>query len=121
MGTDFNITPVGGPVAASVVRPQPDAVKNAVQTELPAPQAPTAADASSNVRSEPQANSSSLSNQAFIDRAAGEVVYRVVDNRTSLVVSQYPDDARLRARAYFRAQDQAKQDNARLRRLDQKA
>jgi hypothetical protein len=36
-----------------------------------------------------------------IDRAAAEIVYRTVDSRTSLVVRQYPDEARLRARAYL--------------------
>ena len=45
-----------------------------------------------------------------IDRAAAEVVYRVVDNRTSLVVRQFPDEARLRARAYLRAQDIAREE-----------
>jgi hypothetical protein len=34
----------------------------------------------------------------------------VVDNRTSLVVRQFPDEARLRARAYLRALDIARQD-----------
>ena len=33
------------------------------------------------------------------------VVYQVVDNRTSLVVKQFPDQAVLRRRAYFRALD----------------
>jgi hypothetical protein len=38
------------------------------------------------------------SRDIVIDRAAGQIVYRVLDNRTSLVVSQYPDEVRLRAR-----------------------
>ena len=41
----------------------------------------------------------------FVDRDAASVVYQVVDNRTSLVVKQFPDEAMLRRRAYFRALD----------------
>jgi hypothetical protein len=36
------------------------------------------------------------------------MVYQVVDNRTSLVVKQYPDEAILRRRAYFRTLDMVK-------------
>jgi uncharacterized FlaG/YvyC family protein len=32
-------------------------------------------------------------------------VYQVVDNRTSLVVRQFPEEAMLRRRAYFHALD----------------
>jgi hypothetical protein len=109
MGTDFNVKPLGAPVAAPVIRPQPDAARNGVQTELPAPKTTTAPDSSAGMRnSSQQSNAASYSNQIFVDRNAGEVVYRVVDNRTSLVVRQFPDEARLRSRAYQRAQDEAK-------------
>ena len=118
MGTDFSIKPVGGPVAAPVVRPQPDAAKHAVETELPPPKTATAGSAAA--RNNLQPESSNLSNQIVIDRAAAEIVYRVVDTRTSLVVRQFPDEARLRARAYLRAQDEAKRERARTE-LDQTA
>jgi hypothetical protein len=118
MGTDFNIKPVGGPVAAPVVRPQPDAAKRAVETELPPPKTTTAAAAAA--RNDLQPDTSNLSQQIVIDRAAAEIVYRVVDNRTSLVVRQFPDEARLRARAYLRAQDEAKRERVRTK-LDQTA
>ena len=121
MGTDFNIKPVGGPVAAPIVRPTPDAARNAVETELPPPKTTSAADASAGVRNNPQPDTSSLSNQIVIDRAAAEIVYRVVDNRTSLVVRQFPDEARLRQRAYLRAQDQEKLDQAARAKLDRTA
>ncbi|MEW6643603.1 MAG: hypothetical protein AB1586_24045 [Pseudomonadota bacterium] len=120
MVTDFNIKPVGAPVLAQVVRPQPEAAKQAVATDLPAPKSTTAAGASTAPRNNPQADPSTLTNQVLIDRAAGEVVYRVVDNRTSLVVRQYPDEARLRARAYLRAEDEAKRTHTRAK-LDQTA
>ena len=113
MGTDFSIKPVGGSVAPPLVEPAPVGSRTAVQTDLPAHKAVTAADASVAARNNPQDDSDRLSRQIIIDRAAAEVVYRVVDNRTALVVRQFPDEARLRARAYMRAQDIARQDNAR--------
>jgi uncharacterized protein HemY len=118
MGTDFNIKPVGGPVAAPVVRPQPEAAKHAVETELPPPKTTTAASAAA--RNNLQPETSNLSNQIVIDRAAAEIVYRVIDNRTNLVVHQFPDEARLRARAYLRTLDEAKREQA-LTKLDQTA
>jgi uncharacterized FlaG/YvyC family protein len=57
----------------------------------------------------------------MIDRAAAEVVYQVVDNRTNLVVNQYPDETRLRARAYLRAQDEAKEEKKTQRHADRQA
>jgi hypothetical protein len=119
MSMDFGIRPVGAPVIAPVVRPQPDAAINAVRTELPAPKTPTPPDASAGVSSNPQA-SDDRSRDIVIDRAAGQIVYRVVDNRTSEVVSQFPDEVRLRARAYLRSLDEAKWQKAQMR-LDQKA
>ena len=112
MGTDFSIRPIGGSVVTAVAGPAPDAAKAAVPTELPRDKTVSAPDMSLAARNNPQANSDRLSNQIVIDRAAAEIVYRVVDNRTSLVVRQFPDEARLRARAYLRAQDMAKQENA---------
>jgi hypothetical protein len=119
MSMDFGIRPVGAPVVTPVVRPQPDAAINAVRTELPAPKTPTPPDPSAAVSSNPQA-SDDRSHDIVIDRAAAQIVYRVVDNRTSEVVSQFPDEVRLRARAYLRSLDEAKWQKAQMR-LDQKA
>ncbi|MBI3699966.1 MAG: hypothetical protein HY242_05900 [Afipia sp.] len=110
MGTDFSIKPVGGSVTPPLVEPTPLGAKSAVQTDLPAHKTVTAADDSVVVQNNPQAANDRLSRQVVIDRAAAEIVYRVVDNRTALVVRQFPDEARLRARAYLRAQDIARQD-----------
>lgn len=111
MGIDFNIKPVGGSVATPYLEPSPDGTKAAVQTELPPEKAVTAPSTALAANNNPQADSSRLSRDVIIDRAAAEVVYRVVDNRTTLVVRQFPDEARLRARAYLRAQDMAKLEN----------
>lgn len=112
MSADFNIKPVGASVAATYVEPASVAGKTAVATQLPPDKAVTAPDASLQARNNPQAESDRLSRQVVIDRAAAEIVYRTVDSRTSLVVRQFPDEARLRARAYLRAMDIARQDNA---------
>ena len=119
MSMDISIRPVGAPVAAPVVRPQPDAALNAVRTELPAPKTPTPPDAPGAISGNPPP-SDDRSRDIVIDRAAGEIVYRVVDNRTSQVVIQYPDEVRLRARAYLRSLDEAKLQKAQLK-FDQRA
>jgi hypothetical protein len=110
MSTDFSIRPVGTPVATPVVQPVSEAADKAVATELPASHSVTVADASAGVRNDAQAaidaaSSDTVSHQAFIDRAAASIVYQVVDNRTNLVVQQFPDEAVLRRRAYFHALD----------------
>lgn len=97
MGTDFSIKPVGAPVATPVAQPVSQAADNAVATELPAAQTVAAIDTS--------VGSPYVSHQAILDQAAGTIVYQVVDNRTDQVVQQFPDEAVLRRRAYYRALD----------------
>jgi hypothetical protein len=118
MSSDFNIKPAGAPVATPFIKPAPEAVRTAVPTELPAPKSVAASDASNRPapaapQSQPPAGDE-VSHQIVIDRAAAEIVYRLVDTKTSQVVNQYPDASRLRARAYLRAQDTAKQDFQRI-------
>jgi hypothetical protein len=113
MSTDFSIKPVGASVAANYVEPASDAAKTAVPTQLPPDKAVTAADASLPTRNDVQTENDRLSRQVVIDRAAAEIVYRTVDSRSGLVVRQFPDEARLRTRAYLRALDMVQQDPAR--------
>ena len=113
MSTDFSIKPVGAPASQSA--------SNAVATELPAAQSVTAAGAGARVRSDAGADSADIARQAFVDRAAGSVVYQVVDVRTNLVLQQFPDQAVLRRRAYFRALDQAGRAPTRLPLTDRRA
>ena len=108
MSTDFSIRPVGAPAATPVVQPASEAANNAVATELPASQSVTVVDASVVVRNDTPAASDHVSHQAFIDRAAASIVYQVVDDRTNVVVQQFPDEAVLRRRAYFHTLDLAK-------------
>ena len=62
-----------------------------------------------------------VSNQVVIDRDARAVVYQVVDNRTSQVVKQFPDEAVLRRRAYFHTLDLTKDAPQRLSATDRTA
>jgi hypothetical protein len=112
MGADFNIKPVGAPVATPIIETAPAAAKAAVQTQLPSDKAVTAPDAALLSRNNADSENQRLSKQIIIDRAAAQIVYQTVDSRTSVVVNQFPDEARLRARAYLRAQDEAKREQA---------
>ena len=105
MSTDFSIRPVGSPAPSPIVPPFSQAAGNAVPTELPASQSVTAADAASSVRNDPIDVVEDFAHQAYYDREASAMVYQVVDDRTDQVVTQYPDDAVLRRRAYFHALD----------------
>jgi uncharacterized FlaG/YvyC family protein len=127
MSTDFNIKPVGAPVAAPIVQHVSEAAQHAVATELPASQSVAAADSSARASTDSAAvrvsisNASSMSNQVVIDRDARAVVYQVIDTRTSQVVKQFPEEAVLRRRAYFHTLDLTKDAPTRLRATDRKA
>ncbi|CAN7330534.1 hypothetical protein LJR220_002911 [Bradyrhizobium sp. LjRoot220] len=125
MSTDFNIKPVGAPVAAPIVQPISEAANHAVATELPARQSVVASDAGARTGDAAAVrvsiSSASVSNQVVIDRDARTIVYQVVDNRTSQVVKQFPEEAVLRRRAYFRALDLTREAPQRLRVTDRQA
>ncbi len=126
MSTDFNIKSVGAPVAAPIVQPISEAAHNAVATELPTSQSVTASDAGARTNLDSDAvhvsiSNASVSNQVVIDRDAATIVYQVVDNRTSQVVKQFPEEAVLRRRAYFHALDLTKDAPTRLRATDRRA
>jgi hypothetical protein len=121
MSMDFSIKPVGAPAATPVVQPSSEAAHNAVATELPASQSVTVLDAGAGVRNDAPAASDYVSHQVVIDRAAASIVYQVVDNRTNLVVQQFPDEAVLRRRAYFRTLDLTKGEPTRRLVTDRKA
>jgi len=121
MSTDFSIKPVGAPVATPIVHPASDAAQNAVQTELPASQSVTAADASVRITIDPGLLQASVTNQVIIDREAASVVYQEVDSQTNQVVKQFPEEAVLRRRAYFHALDLSKEAPARRVATDRRA
>ena len=121
MSTDFSIKPVGAPAAIAVAQPVSEATNNAVQTVLPASQSVTVPDASAGVRNDSPAPSDFISHQAFLDRAAGSIVYQVINSNTDQVVEQYPDDATLRRRAYYPTLDLTKDQPTRPITTDLKA
>jgi hypothetical protein len=123
MSMDFNIKPVGAPAAAPVSAPVSEAANHAVATELPAPQSVTVVDASVHMsaRSDSGVVTPSVSHQVVIDRAAASIVYQVVDEKTSLVVRQFPEEAILRRRAYFHSLDLTKSEPTRMLATDLKA
>jgi len=129
MSTDFNIKPVGAPVAAPIVQHVSEAAQHAVATELPASHSVAAADSSARASTDSaavrvsisNASVSNQSNQVVIDRDARAVVYQVIDTRTSQVVKQFPEEAVLRRRAYFHTLDLTKDAPTRLRATDRKA
>jgi len=108
MSTDFSIRPVGVPVAPSFPPAASNAALGGVPTQLPASQSVTATDPSTAARIDSQSPASPLSQLAYFDTAAASVVFQSVDDLTGQVVSQYPDDAMLRRRAYFHSLDQPK-------------
>lgn len=110
MGTDFNIKAVGAATVVALPQPSSEAPRDAVATDLPASQSVSAASAAARVRNDPQPSPDSTSHQTIIDRASNSIVYQVVDNRTSLVIRQFPDQAMLRRRAYFHTLDMMKSD-----------
>jgi hypothetical protein len=108
MSSDFSIKPAGMPVAAPLsAASQAD---DAVATDLPARQTVAAADTATQLRNDPAAAGGGTSKHVMFDREAGAVIYQVVDNRTSLVLRQFPDQGFLRRRAYSRALERARED-----------
>src|ERR1700761_7861336 len=106
MSADFGIRSVGAFVSP-IVQVQSPAVGQAVATDLPASQSVSATSSGSAASNDAQAALNS-SHQAYFDRAAGTVVYQVVNDKTDQVVDQYPDEQVLRRRAYFNSLDQTK-------------
>lgn len=119
MSSSFSVNPVGLPVAATIVRPASSAADDGVATQLPTRQSVTAADASISTQLRSQQQGGALASQVTIDRAAASVVYQLVDKRTNIVVKQYPEQAILRRRAYFRILD-AMRDNTEVPRIDRR-
>jgi hypothetical protein len=114
MSTDMNIRLAGVPIAPPVIRPAPEAAQQAVLTVLPADRSVTASDSTMqpNLSAQRQTFSEgrAISRDVVFDRAAGQIVYMSIDSKTRQVVNQYPEESRLRARAYLRAQDDARED-----------
>ncbi len=112
MSFDFTVKPVGQLVISPVVKPQPEAVQSAIPTELPAPQSVSAAanGAAGNAVTSNAAKVGAdiVTRQVIFDQASAAMVYVSVDESTAEVINQYPESWQLKARAYFREQDQSR-------------
>lgn len=106
MTLDISNRPGAQSTPVSAPRPVADAVQQAVPTQLPVSQTVTAIQRTMETRNDPAFNRE-LSRQIIYDRKAAQYVYQVLDETNESVVVQYPDEARMRARAYFREMEQA--------------
>jgi len=108
MDTGIAIKPVTGIVAADYARPAAAAAQTATPTDLPQAKAvspPSASTPAQNQTPAPQTSGAAyVSHNIVIDPQSQEVIYRVMDTRTSQVLWQAPDAALLRRRAYAQAQ-----------------
>jgi uncharacterized FlaG/YvyC family protein len=110
MSADFSVKPVGVPAATHIIRPAPEAAREAVRTQLPPAQSVTASETTKALRRESvQIDRERLSRQMVFDEDSAQLVYQVVDQRTEDVVAQVPDEAQRRSRAYFREMERAKE------------
>jgi hypothetical protein len=91
-------------MAPQAILSRPDAapVRAAVQTELPAPKAVTAAANAAHAQAA-LGRAPTLTREVFVDAQTREVIFRVIDERSRRVVRQMPDQALLRMRAYNQA------------------
>jgi len=110
MDTGLAVRPTQSTAQASVVRPEPAPVQQAVATQLAPAQTVTAAnDAQSSRHDTEQTAQDAHVRKIVLDAHSREVIYQVLDAGSGRVVRQVPDEAMLRLRAYTRA-TLAKQD-----------
>jgi hypothetical protein len=118
MGSDLNVRPVGAPVATPILRPAPEAVREAVPTQLPPNKTVGASDAllrpSISAANYQQVDSDRISREVIVDKDAAAIVFVSVDKKTNQVINQFPEQSRLRTRAYLRAMDNAKLEERRI-------
>jgi hypothetical protein len=112
MSTDFSIRPVGIPASVPIATSPGPAANEAVQTDLPASQTVSASEAGASARNDLQHNEN-VSRQVVFDQAAASFVFQVVNENNDSVVTQFPDEAMLRRRAYFHALDLSKSEPSR--------
>jgi hypothetical protein len=85
------------------VRLTPAPTQQVSKTELPAAQSVTAANTAMAAHNDTPRPDQNQRNLVLIDPATREIIYRVTDVRTGMVVRQVPEASILRARAYAHA------------------
>ena len=120
MSANFSVNPVGLPGAATVVRAPTTAAEESVPTQLPPGRSVAAPDSGNAARMDAQTGQQ-FARQIVVDEAAAMMVYQVIDQRSGAVVRQFPEQAALRRRAYFRALDIMKDAGAEPPQVSRKA
>lgn len=105
MSSDLDIEPVGGLAGAAIDQ---DAAEDTAPMRLPARQAAMAPDVALAATRHRRSDAGRDTARYAAERKTSGAAFRVTDNRTSLVVREFSDEAQLRARAYGRAIADAK-------------
>lgn len=116
MSAEISVKPVSMPVFRDAAAPP--AAREGTARELPASQSVTPAATADAVANQPRNPEPALSRQTLFDRAAAELVFRVVDQRTNIVVRQIPEEQTLKMRSYRRALDNLIAEQTMQRRLN---
>jgi hypothetical protein len=103
MSAEISIKPVSAPVFRDAAAPSE--AREGAARELPASKSVTPAAKTEMAANQARNREASLSRQTLFDRAAAELVFRVVDQRTNIVVRQIPEEQTLKMRSYRRALD----------------
>lgn len=106
MDSGLTVRPASAVHQAAGIRQDAAPVREAVATHLAPSQAVTAAAKITEARHDPlQSENADASyvRKIILDAHSREVIYRVIDAKSGLVVRQIPEEALLRLRAYNRA------------------
>ena len=106
MDIGLTLRPISVVTQSSSVRQDAAPVRDAVPTDLAASQTVSAAAKTSEARQDALPSSAadpSHVRKIILDAHSREVIYRVIDSKSGLVVRQIPEEAMLRLRAYNRA------------------
>jgi hypothetical protein len=104
MDIGLGIRPTTNAAQATMLRPEPAPVRDAVATDLAPAQSVTASDTVQAPRNDsaPALQDGNV-RKIILDAHSREVIYQVLDVSSGQVVRQVPDEAMLRLRTYTRA------------------
>lgn len=119
MDTGLAVRPTTGATQASIVRPDPAPVREAVATDLAPAQSVTASNGAEASRHDTaHAAQDAHVRKIILDAHSREVIYQVLDATSGRVVRQIPEEAVLRLRAYTRALTEGRSPNEAAARAD---
>jgi hypothetical protein len=121
MTTNLNVNSVGLPAATPAARAPTPAADESVPTQLPPNRSVVALENGGATRMDARGAGTADARQIMFDRAAAMMVYQVVDKRSGTVLQQFPEEAVLRRRAYFRTLDAMRDASAEPPRVNREA